>query len=98
MIKKSIIERILQKALSNGADFSELFFEDSVSSSIQLLDSNIVESISGNDYGAGIRVFYGHKAIYAFTNDVSEKGLLTAAEAVSKGRDWKQIFRSHRFD
>jgi len=84
MIKKSIIERILQKALSNGADFSELFFEDSVSSSIQLLDSNIVESISGNDYGAGIRVFYGHKAIYAFTNDVSEKGLLTAAEAVSK--------------
>jgi len=84
MIKKSIIERILQKALSNGADFSELFFEDSISSSIQLLDINIVKSISGNDYGAGIRVFYGHKAIYAFTNDVSEKGLLTAAEAVSK--------------
>jgi len=84
MIKKSIIERILQKALSNGADFSELFFEDSISSSIQLLDSNIVKSISGNDYGAGIRVFYGHKAIYAFTNDVSEKGLLKAAEAVSK--------------
>ncbi len=83
MIKKSIIERILQKALSNGADFSELFFEDSVSSSIQLLDSKIVKSISGNDYGAGIRVFYGHKAIYAFTNDVSEKGLLKAAEAVS---------------
>ncbi|TSA27066.1 TldD/PmbA family protein [bacterium] len=84
MIKKSIIERILQKALSNGADFSELFFEDSISSSIQLLDINIVKSISGNDYGAGIRVFYGHKAIYAFTNDVSEKGLLKAAEAVSR--------------
>jgi len=84
MIKKSIIERVLQKALSNGADFSELFFEDSISSTMQLLDSKIVKSINGNDYGAGVRVFYGHKAIYAFTNDVSEKGLLKAAEAVSK--------------
>jgi len=84
MIKKSIIESALQKALSNGADFSELFLEDSVSSTMQLLDRKIVKSITGNDYGAGIRIFYGHKAIYAFTNDVSEKGLLKAAEAVSK--------------
>jgi len=84
MIRKSIIESVLQKALSNGADFSELFLEDSVSSTMQLLDRKIVKSISGNDYGAGVRVFYGHKAIYAFTNDVSEKGLLTVAEAVSQ--------------
>ncbi len=84
MIKDSIIERVLQKALSNGADFSELFFEDSTSSTMQLLDSMIVKSITGNDCGAGIRVFYGHKAIYAYTNDVSEKGLLKAAEVVSK--------------
>ena len=84
MIRKSIIESVLQKALSNGADFSEFFLEDSVSSTMQLLDRKIVKSISGNDYGAGVRVFYGHRAIYAFTNDVSEKGLLTVAEAVSK--------------
>jgi len=84
MIKNSIIERILQKALSNGADFSEIFFEDSTSSTMQLLDSKIVKSITGNDCGAGIRVFYGNKAIYAYTNDVSEKGLLKAAEVASK--------------
>lgn len=82
MIKKSIIEIVLQKALSNGADFSELFFEDCKNSSIQLLDSKVVRTINGNNYGAGVRVFYGHKAIYAFTNDISEKGLLKAAEAV----------------
>lgn len=86
MIKKSIIERVLQKALSNGADFSEFFLEDSISSTMQLLDGKIVKSINGNDYGAGIRVFYGHKAIYAFTNDVSEKGLLKAAEAVNNAQ------------
>ena len=84
MIKKSIVERVLQKALSNGADFSEIFLEDSTTSTMQLLDSKIVNSITGNDYGVGIRVFYGHKAIYAYTNDVSEKSLLKVAEAVSK--------------
>jgi len=83
MIKKEIIERVLDKALSKGADFSEIFFEDSASASMQMLDSKIVKSISGNDWGAGIRVFYNHKAIYAYTNDLSEDGLLRAAEAVS---------------
>jgi len=57
MIKKSIVERVLQKALSNGADFSEIFLEDSTTSTMQLLDSKIVNSITGNDYGVGIRVF-----------------------------------------
>ncbi len=83
MIKKQVIERVLQKALSKGADFSEIFVEDSASSSMQMLDSKIVKSISGNDWGAGVRVFYGHKAIYAYTNDLSEEGLMRAALAVS---------------
>lgn len=83
MLKKSIIEKVLQKSLSNGADFSELFFEDTQNATIQMLDSKIIQSVNGKDHGAGIRVFYGNKAIYAFTNDVSEQGLLKAAKAVS---------------
>jgi len=57
MIKKSIVERVLQKALSNGADFSEIFLEDSTTSTMQLLDSKIVNSITGMINGVGIRVF-----------------------------------------
>ena len=83
MLKESLLEKILIKALSNGADFAEIFIEDTYNSSIQLLDSQIKKVIEGKDYGAGIRVFYGTKAIYAFTNDLSEKSLLAAADAVS---------------
>ena len=84
MIKKLLLEKVLLKALSNGADFAEVFVEDTFESKIQLLDRKIKNSIEGNDFGAGIRVFYGTKAIYAFTNNLSEKSLLAAADAVSK--------------
>jgi len=84
MLKESLLEKVLTKALSNGADFAEVFVEDTYNSSIQLLDKQIKRAIEGKDYGAGIRVFYGAKAIYAFTNDLSEKSLMAAADAVSK--------------
>lgn len=83
MLNQKLLEKVLRKALSNGADFAEVFVEDTYNSSIQLLDKQIKKAIEGEDYGAGIRVFYGIKAIYAFTNDLSEKSLLSAADAVS---------------
>ncbi len=84
MLNKSLVEKILYKALSKGADFAELYAENCFNSSIQLLDSKIKKAVDGYDFGAGIRVFYGNKAIYAFTNDLSEKSLLSVADTVSK--------------
>jgi TldD protein len=84
MVTDSLLEEVLIKALSGGADFAEIFIEDSYNSSIQLLDSQIKRIIEGSDFGAGIRVFYGTKVIYAHTSDLSEKSLLAAAEVLSK--------------
>lgn len=84
MIKQEIIGRVLEKALSGGADFAELFVEDTYASSIHFNAGQTKHSIVGNDSGAGIRVFYGHTAIYAYTNDLSEKALIKAASAVSQ--------------
>ncbi len=84
MIKKELIEKVLDKALSNGADFAELFVENTYNSLISFNDNKTKQNIVGKDFGAGIRVFYGFTAIYAITNDLSEKSLLAAAEAASK--------------
>jgi TldD protein len=90
MIKKELIEKVIDKALSNGADFAEIFIENTYNSLISFNDSKTKQNIVGKDFGAGVRVFYGHTAIYAITNDLSERSLLAAAEAVSqagKGKD-----------
>ncbi len=84
MLDKALISKVIDKALSNGADFAEVFVENTYNSRISFNDSKTKQNVIGNDYGAGVRVFYGKTAIYAYTNDLSEKSLIAAADAISK--------------
>jgi TldD protein len=94
MLEKKIIEKVIDKALSNGADFAELFVENTFNSTIAFNDNKTKQNVVGNDFGAGIRVFYGHTAIYAYTNDLSESALLDAADAVSKAAQGGDVIAS----
>lgn len=80
MIKQSIIENVLEAALSNGGDFSEVFIEDKYVNRLELQSGKIEKSISGRDFGVGIRIFSGLQSIYTYTTDFSEEGLLLAAK------------------
>jgi len=80
MIKQSIIENVLEAALATGGDFSEIFIEDKYVNDFVLQSGKIEQSISGRDFGIGIRIFSGLQSIYTYTNDFSEEGLLAAAE------------------
>lgn len=93
MIDSGVLERTLARALRNGGDFAEVFAEDRVNSSARLEDGRVEELTSGRDRGAGIRVIMGRDSGdavtgYAHTTDLSEEGLLAAAEvaaAVARG-------------
>ncbi|GGA16581.1 TldD/PmbA family protein [Psychrobacillus lasiicapitis] len=80
MIKQSVIENVLEAALSNGGDFSEVFIEDKYVNRLELQSGKIDKSISGRDFGIGIRIFSGLQSIYTYTTDFSEEGLLRAAK------------------
>jgi TldD protein len=76
------VQKILKTALKNGGDFADIFYEYVQPVSIVCEDGKIEKIISGIDLGVGLRVIYNHKTAYAYTNQVTEKGLLEAAEAV----------------
>ncbi len=78
-----LVEQVLDRALSRGADFAEIFAEDKTYSGIQLLDQKVKSCVSGQDFGAGVRVLYGTEAVYAYTSDLSLAGLLAVAEQVA---------------
>ncbi|MFC9539668.1 TldD/PmbA family protein [Lysinibacillus sp. NPDC056959] len=80
MIKQSVIENVLEAALSTGGDFSEVFIEDKFVNECTLQSVKIEQSISGLDFGIGIRIFSGLQSIYTYTSDFSEAGLLAAAK------------------
>ena len=85
MIDKLVAQRVLGHAMSSGGDYAELFVENSVRSSIKLVDNLIDTALSGRRYGAGVRVFKGFKSVYATTNDVSERGLIACAGRAAQG-------------
>ncbi len=83
MIEPSVLERVLGQALRHGGEFAEVFAEDRTTSSSVLDDGRVEELSSGRERGAGIRVVVGETTGFAHTADLSEAGLLRAAEAAS---------------
>lgn len=83
MIKKNILERVLMKAMSTGADFAEIFVEHTRSNSLYFINSRIEEISDSTISGAGIRAFLGCRCVSASTTDLSESGLVTCAERVA---------------
>jgi TldD protein len=83
MIDGSVLGKVLSEALRHGGDFAEVFAEDRSTSSALLDDGRVEELSSGRERGAGIRVVSGDTTGFAHTADLSEEGLLRAAEAAS---------------
>lgn len=73
---------VLTKALSSGGEFADIFVERSAPFSIVCEDGKIEKVISGFDYGAGVRLIFGERTAYAYTNELTTESLLEIADAV----------------
>ena len=83
MISREICQRVLQKAVSTGADYAEIFAENTVNHSIGMI-ANKVESVKDTVIaGAAVRVYKGLRSVMASTVDTSEAGLLKCAESAA---------------
>jgi TldD protein len=83
VIDDDVLERVLARAVRAGGEFAEVYAEDKRSTSIALDDGRIEQVTSGRDRGAGIRVVAGDTTGFAHTADLTESGLLDAAEAAA---------------
>ena len=83
MISREICQRVLQKAVSTGADYAEIFAENTVNHAISMIASK-VDSIKDTVIaGASVRVYKGLRSVMASTVDTSETGLLRCAESAA---------------
>ncbi|OGQ60281.1 MAG: peptidase C69 [Deltaproteobacteria bacterium RIFCSPLOWO2_02_FULL_53_8] len=77
--------KVIKAALYNGGDFADIYVEESINTSIVCEERRIERVTTGRDRGAGIRVIANLKTYYAYTNDLTEAGLLEVAAVVAKG-------------
>lgn len=91
-IGREDLTRILSVALSKGADFSDIFFEHSISNYLVLQDGKVNQSQSHIDYGAGVRAVRDVQTGYAYSETGTLSDLLQAAATASNIADLDKAF------
>ncbi len=96
-LTERLLERCLGEALSAGGEFADLYFEAVTSTSLGM-DEGIVKTASqGMSVGCGVRVLYGERTGFAYTDDLSTERLLKAARTAASIASGPQTERVQGF-
>ena len=80
MIAREVCQRVLRAAVSTGADYAEIFAENTVNHAINMV-ANRVDGVKDTVIaGAAIRIYKGLRSVMATTVDTTEAGLIRCAE------------------
>ncbi len=95
---KELLEEVISYGISLGADFVEIFLENSDNSTI-LAEEDCITSVSPSfGKGAGIRIFKDKRDGFVSTNDLTKKGLMgSVSQAIEmldiSDKKNKELFR-----
>ena len=84
MISRELCQRVLQKAVSTGADYAELFAENTDNHNINMIAGKVDSIRDTVIAGAAVRIYKGLRSVMATTVDTSETGLLRCAEKAAQ--------------
>ena len=84
------LQKLLNLGLETGADFSELYFENTYSNIMEMTLGKVSNVSSTNIYGVAVRLLKGNEEVYAYNNKTSyeevEKLVKKAASSFSDTR------------
>ena len=83
MISREICQRVLQVAVSTGADYAEIFAENTTNHAITMIADKVDAVKDTVIAGAAVRVYKGLRSVMASTVDTSEAGLIRCAESAA---------------
>lgn len=98
MISKSLALLVINEALATGADYAEIFFEDSRAYNLSIENGKVQTSSSNSLCGVGLRLLKQNQSVYGYTNDLSKKGLLALANSLNKSFHDKRVLTVEKFD
>jgi TldD protein len=82
-IDEALVRRVLEEALSRGADFADAYFQHERSTSLGLEDGIISRASTQVDQGVGVRAVLGDQVGYAYSESLELPALLRAARTAA---------------
>jgi TldD protein len=82
-IDAAVAQSLLDRALSRGGDYAELYFEHRTSGAIVFEQQAVKTATRAINQGLGVRVLLGEAVGYAYTEDLSRDAMLRAAETAA---------------
>jgi TldD protein len=83
LLEEGIATRVIERALSNGGEFAELFCEERRGFTLSIDESRVERPQSGVELGAGLRVIEGEVTRFAHVDGLGEDDLLRAADGLA---------------
>ena len=84
MLNKQLALDVINYASSTGADFVEIFNEDTIRHAYTVENNKVDSSSVSETSGVGLRLLKGTRSVYGSTSDKSRKSLMKLAETLSK--------------
>lgn len=82
-VNEGLIRETLAAALSRGGDYSDLFFQHRVSTSMSLEDGAVNRAFTTVELGVGVRVVKGDQTGYAYTEELTLDAMRSAARTAA---------------
>lgn len=81
-----VAQSIIDSGLKAGADFVELYEEETRNAAVSLRDHKIENATAGIEYGVGLRLIYGTDVVYGYTGNDSIDSLEQLLRALVAAR------------
>jgi len=85
MLSFATAQTAIDQGVSLGADFVELFVEKNMTNGVNLLNEAVDSVRSGVDFGIGIRLIFGDKVLYTYTNSLESHKLCQLIQQLASG-------------
>ncbi len=82
-VDEALLARVFAELMGRGADFGDLYFEQTLRSSISMEDGIICSASRGVSRGVGLRAVVGDQTGYAYSEDIDQDSMLQAARTAA---------------
>ena len=82
---------VLEACLATGANFGELFIEDSNHHNYMMANGELAQAEAESIHGVGIRILKGAEEVYGYTNDTSISAMLALAKKLASSFSGEKV-------